>query len=105
VAALNSLGCALGVAGGVGLAGIAGQAPSFVRYMAFGFVIPAVYLAGVTAVAAVFARDQPAVVRARVPAVLATMHMCWGAGFLTSPRRLIRPTEKDGNGFRSRRRT
>jgi len=29
-------------------------------------------------------------VRARVPLVLAAMHTCWGAGFLTSPRRLAR---------------
>jgi hypothetical protein len=29
-------------------------------------------------------------VRVRVPAVLAAMHMCWGAGFLTSPRRLAK---------------
>jgi hypothetical protein len=29
-------------------------------------------------------------VRVRVPAVLAVMHMCWGAGFLTSPRRLAK---------------
>ncbi len=85
--ALNGLGC---VAGVIGLAGIAGQAPPFVQYLALGFVIPAVYLAGVTAVAAAFARDLPMAVRARVPLVLATMHMCWGAGFLTSPRRFAR---------------
>ncbi len=86
-AALNGLGCAVGVAG---LAGLAAQAPPFVRYMALGFVVPAVYLAGISAVAAVLARDLPVAVRARVPVVLATMHMCWGAGFLTSPRRLSR---------------
>ena len=34
--------------------------------------------------------DLPAGVRVRVPLVLAAMHMCWGAGFLTSPRRLRR---------------
>ena len=27
-------------------------------------------------------------VRARMPLVLATMHWCWGLGFLTSPKRL-----------------
>jgi len=99
--ALNGLGCVLGVAG---LAGIAAQAPPVVRYMSLGFVIPAVYLAGITAVAAVFAREQSAGVRARVPLVLATMHMCWGAGFLTSPRRLIRQKgDNRGHGLRSRR--
>jgi succinoglycan biosynthesis protein ExoA len=84
---LNGLGCAAGVAG---LAAWAAQAPPAVRYLSFGFVIPAVYLAGITAVAAVFARDEPIGVRARVPVVLATMHMCWGAGFLSSPRRFAR---------------
>jgi succinoglycan biosynthesis protein ExoA len=85
--ALNGLGCALGVAG---LAGIAVQAPPSVRYLAFGFVIPVAYFAGVTVVTALLTRDLPTAVRARVPVVLATMHMCWGAGFLTSPRRLSR---------------
>ena len=36
------------------------------------------------------ARDVPLGVRARLPVVLATMHMCWGAGFLTSSRGLLR---------------
>ena len=31
----------------------------------------------------------------KVPLVLAAMHMCWGAGFLTSPRRLHRSGEAD----------
>jgi succinoglycan biosynthesis protein ExoA len=41
-------------------------------------------------VAAVLARDVPPSARARVPVVLAAMHMCWGAGFLCSPRRLAK---------------
>jgi UDP-N-acetyl-D-mannosaminuronic acid transferase (WecB/TagA/CpsF family) len=41
-------------------------------------------------VAVAFAGDQPAGVRARVPLALAAMHMSWGAGYLTSPRRLAR---------------
>jgi succinoglycan biosynthesis protein ExoA len=49
-----------------------------------------VYLAGAAAVAAALARDVPPGVRARVPLVLAAMHTCWGAGFLSSPRRLAR---------------
>jgi len=32
----------------------------------------------------------PGGARARIPLVLAVMHMCWGLGFLTSPRRLAR---------------
>ena len=85
--ALNAAGLVLGAAGLIGTLAGAG-AP--VAYLTLGFVIPAVYLVGVTAVAARFAADQPAGVRARVPLVLATMHSSWGAGFLTSPRRLVR---------------
>jgi succinoglycan biosynthesis protein ExoA len=85
--ALNAAGLVLGAAGLIGtLAGAAAPVP----YLTLGFAIPAVYLAGVTAVAARFAADQPAGVRARVPLVLAAMHASWGAGFLTSPRRLGR---------------
>jgi cellulose synthase/poly-beta-1,6-N-acetylglucosamine synthase-like glycosyltransferase len=85
--ALNAVGVVIGVAGLIGvLAGAAAPVP----YLTLGFVVPAVYLAGVTAVAARFAADQPVGARARVPLVLAAMHMCWGAGFLTSPRRLAR---------------
>ena len=84
--ALNLVGCAAGIAG---LASWAAGAP-VLPWLTLGFVIPAVYAAGVTAVAAVFARDVPPSVRARVPVVLAAMHMCWGAGFLCSPRRLAK---------------
>lgn len=82
--ALNAAGLLLGVAGIAGAAAGAAGVP----YLALGLVIPGGYLAGVTAVAAGFARDEPLAVRARVPLVLAAMHMCWGAGYLTSPRRL-----------------
>lgn len=85
--ALNVVGLVIGVAGLIGtLAGAAAPVP----YLTLGFVIPAVYLAGVTAVAARFAAAQPFGIRARIPLVLAAMHTCWGAGFLTSPRRLAR---------------
>jgi succinoglycan biosynthesis protein ExoA len=85
--ALNVVGLVLGI---IGVAGIAGDAAPVVRYLALGFAIPLVYLGGVAAVAAVLARRVPVAVRAQVPLVLATMHMCWGAGFLSSPRRLAR---------------
>ena len=83
--ALNAAGLALGVAG---LIGAGTGAPGFVPYLGFGFVIPLVYLAGVTGAAAVFAGELPLGARARVPLVLAAMHMSWGAGYLTSPKRL-----------------
>jgi len=85
VTALNAAGLVLGVAG---LIGAVTGAPAPVPYLLLGFAIPAAYLAGVTGVAAVFAAGTPAGVRARVPVALAAMHTCWGAGYLTSPRRL-----------------
>jgi succinoglycan biosynthesis protein ExoA len=73
----------------VGLASWAAGAPGL-PWLTLGFVIPVVYAAGVSAVTALFARDVPPSVRVRVPVVLAAMHMCWGAGFLCSPRRLAK---------------
>jgi glycosyltransferase involved in cell wall biosynthesis len=86
-AMLNTLGLVAGIAG---VAGALGEAGGFVRYLMFGFVLPVAYLCGVTAVAALLARGLPTGVRARVPVVLATMHICWGLGFLTSPRGLAK---------------
>jgi len=85
--ALNFCGCGLGV---IGLEAWLGWSPPGLDFALIGWVIPAAYLAGIAGVAAVFARDVPFKVRARVPLVLAVMHMCWGAGFLTSPRRLVK---------------
>jgi succinoglycan biosynthesis protein ExoA len=85
--ALNAAGLLAGLAG---LAGTASGTAAPVRYLMIGFAVPALYLAGVTAVAAVFARGVPLSVRARVPLALAAMHTCWGGGYLTSPRRLAR---------------
>jgi succinoglycan biosynthesis protein ExoA len=91
-AGLVALGLAAGVAG---LAGIAAGAPPGVRWLAAGLVIPVTYLAGITAVGTVLARRMPAAVRIRVPLVLGVMHLCWGTGFLTSPRTLHRSGEAD----------
>jgi len=81
VTALNVAGCAAGVVG------IAGWSAGL-GWALLGWVIPAGYLAGTVTVAALLARDVPFGVRTRVPLVLAAMHTCWGAGYLTSPRRL-----------------
>ena len=86
-AALNLAGCAVGL---VGLVSLTQQSVPALHWLTLGFVIPAVYMAGITGVAAVFARDVPVAARARVPVVLTAMHMCWGAGFLCSPRRLVK---------------
>ena len=91
-AALNTAGL---VAGLTGLAGIAAGAPTAVKALTLGLAIPLVYLAGVTAVSAALSRGLPAGVRARLPLVLATMHLGWGAGFLTSPRGLHRTPAAD----------
>jgi succinoglycan biosynthesis protein ExoA len=53
-----------------------------------GLVLPAGYAALVVAGAAVEGRGLPAAARLRLPVALATMHLAWAAGFLTSPRRL-----------------
>ncbi len=53
-----------------------------------GLAPAAAYLAGVTAGGLAISRGQAAAVRMRVPLVLATMHMSWGAGFLLSPKNL-----------------
>ena len=91
-AGLVALGLVAGVAG---LAGIAAGAPPGVRWLAAGLVIPVTYLAGITAVGTVLARRMPAAVRIRVPLVLGVMHLCWGTGFLTSPRTLHRSGKAD----------
>ncbi|HEY7147155.1 MAG TPA: glycosyltransferase family 2 protein [Streptosporangiaceae bacterium] len=76
---------AAGIAAGV--AGLA--AGGGLGWLALGFLIPAGYLAGVLAITGLAARHLAMPVAARLPAVLATMHVCWGLGFLTSPRRLM----------------
>jgi succinoglycan biosynthesis protein ExoA len=74
----------------VGLVGLTRLTSVDIRISSLAFLVPVVYLGGATAVAAVFARRLPLNARVRVPLVLAAMHMCWGAGYHTSPRRLAR---------------
>jgi glycosyltransferase involved in cell wall biosynthesis len=76
--------------GAAGLVDLAAGGPGVVSYAIAGLAVPVVYLAGVTAAAIGLARDLEPSARARVPVVLATMHMTWGLGFLTSPRKLGR---------------
>jgi succinoglycan biosynthesis protein ExoA len=78
----------------LGLAGVGGLAAGgWPGWLTLGFVLPAGYLAGVVALAARAGRQLPPRAASRVPAALATMHMCWGAGFLTSPRSLVPGTQ------------
>lgn len=74
------------IAAGTVLAGIGALAGR--RHWWLGLVPAAGYLAAVAAGGALISRGQPAPVRARVPLVLATMHLSWGTGFLSSPRDL-----------------
>src|SRR5579875_3748633 len=67
--------------------GAGGSAAWLVPLIA-GFAVPACYGTGVLGVAALAARSLPGPVAARLPLVLATMHVSWGIGFLTSSRRL-----------------
>jgi len=90
-AALVAAGVAAGLAG---LAGIAAGEPA-VAWLTLGLVIPLTYLAGITAVSAALSRRLAPGVRARLPLVLAVMHLCWGTGFLTSPRTLHRGRDAD----------
>ena len=83
------------LAGLAGLAGIAAGAPTAIAALTAGLAIPLIYLAGITAVSAMLSRGLKPRVRAQLPLVLAVMHMCWGTGFLTSPRTLHRGGEAD----------
>ncbi|MFZ0044397.1 MAG: glycosyltransferase family 2 protein, partial [Streptosporangiaceae bacterium] len=92
-AAAVAAGTVLGLAG---LGSLAAGAPEPWPLLLIGFVLPAGYLAGITAVAARAARKLPPRVAARVPLALATMHMCWGSGFITSPRSLVPGSTRPG---------
>lgn len=54
------------------------------------WLVPATYAAAVTVGGVAISRGESPRTRALAPAVLATMHWSWGAGFLSSPRRLTR---------------
>ncbi|WP_432033530.1 glycosyltransferase family 2 protein [Streptomyces antibioticus] len=55
-----------------------------------GFVVPGGYLAAIAAGSVPAGKGLPLKARLRIPVALATMHMSWGFGFLTSPRSLAR---------------
>ncbi|WP_271217047.1 glycosyltransferase family 2 protein [Streptosporangium carneum] len=56
-----------------------------------GLLIPGGYLAAILAGSAVTGSGLPTASLLRLPLVYMTMHMSWGWGFLTSPRRLGKP--------------
>ena len=71
------LGTVAGVAGLVGAPG----------WLTLGWLLPGGYAAGVVVAGLAEDRGLPARVKARLPAVIATMHLSWGVGFLSSRRR------------------
>jgi succinoglycan biosynthesis protein ExoA len=94
--AVIAAGSLAGLAGAAALA--AGARGPWPLVALAGLAAPAAYGAGVLAVTASAARQLRPSVAARLPAALATMHLSWGAGFLTSPRRLVphgRPARRD----------
>jgi hypothetical protein len=81
-----TVGLTVGVAGLIG--GVAGPWPQL-AWLCLGFAVAGGYLAGIAAAAAASARGLRPAAAMWLPAVLATMHICWGTGFLTSPRGLM----------------
>jgi succinoglycan biosynthesis protein ExoA len=78
------------LAGLAGLAALAAGVPGrWPLLLLIGFAAPLLYGAGILAVTALAARQLPLRVASRLPLVLATMHMTWGVGFMTSPRSLV----------------
>lgn len=53
-------------------------------------LVPGGYFAAITAGSVPAGRGLPPAARIRIPLALATMHMSWGWGYLTSPRKLAR---------------
>jgi len=56
----------------------------------WGFVIPGGYLAAIAAGSVPAGKGLPLKARLQIPVALATMHMSWGWGFLTSPKSLAK---------------
>ncbi|MFF9402797.1 glycosyltransferase family 2 protein [Streptomyces sp. NPDC014744] len=54
------------------------------------FVVPSGYVAAIVAGSVPAGKGLPLKARVRIPVALATMHMSWGYGFLTSPRSLAK---------------
>jgi hypothetical protein len=50
-----------------------------------GFAVPVIYIAAIKFIGLFVARNVDLKTRFFIPIALATMHMAWGWGFLTSP--------------------
>ncbi len=81
------------LAGFAGLASLVDRTGTWWQWLlTAGLIVPLTYVIGVLVVTAKAGTDGRLTGRAVswLPAVLATMHISWGVGFLTSPRRLLR---------------
>jgi Glycosyl transferase family 2 len=81
------------LAGFAGLASLADQTGTWWQWLlTAGLITPLSYLIGVLVVTAKAGTDGRLSGRAvsSLPVILATMHICWGIGFLFGPRRLTR---------------
>jgi succinoglycan biosynthesis protein ExoA len=72
------------------MVGVATAATALGFVWAPAWLVPAAYVAGVTAGGLAITRGESLRTRAAGPVVLATMHWAWGIGVLTSPRSLER---------------
>jgi succinoglycan biosynthesis protein ExoA len=61
------------------------------RWLALGWLAPAGYLAGTVSVGLIEGRQLPWRSRAWLPAVLAVMHLTWGAGFMVGSHQGVSP--------------
>jgi succinoglycan biosynthesis protein ExoA len=75
----------------IALTGVVAGCALTVAGVWIGAVLPVGYAAVVVAGSVVEGGGLPAAARLWLPVVTATMHLAWGAGFLTSPRRLALP--------------
>ncbi len=87
VVTVLGVGTLVGVAGLMALAAGDGGWPPVV--LTIGLAAPLVYLLGLLAVGATAFGKLRGKALAWLPVALATMHVCWGSGFLTSPRHLV----------------
>ncbi|NED94281.1 glycosyltransferase family 2 protein [Phytoactinopolyspora alkaliphila] len=77
-----------GVVTAVGVGAVAGVAAALgaPAWLSLGWLAPLGYMAGVGAASVVVGRGLPARARLWLPAVLATVHLSWGVGFLLGAR-------------------
>jgi succinoglycan biosynthesis protein ExoA len=94
-AAVIAVGTGL-VVGVLGIAAGGGSDRRATQMARLGWAAPLGYLAAISAGGWLIGRGQPRDVQRRVPVALATMHVAWGVGFITSRRKLPRTMTDSG---------